>query len=240
MADITLPYHGLSVPPLSDASVFSANLYNQCLHTGANAVALYTEVNGRVEDANFEAAMRIRPEHIRPFATFRAGMDGMTEGMDVWDDQFPRGDTPDNYVVVPGLTRRFYIPFVAALVTYQWSVFYSVYRMREDNGAAPEIYLQAFIDEVNLAHSKRRCPRTLHLQGNDPKMLEGMLTRHYDGYHQSTNVAAGLHQLSFRILMPPNDGDNNIDLGTFFTAADMDMWHRVHFGIRQARAVAML
>lgn len=256
MAAITLPY----VPVDGDA--LSPDGLNRNWHSAVAGESLYGELNGNLNAANFAAGFRIRPEHVRAGETFRGREEHGLEALDYYDDLWPSADSadPKQWVPVAGCASRLYVPWNCTCVLYSLSTFYTVFRTRQrvsgsedDVRTGPDIWLVLYIDDVRLAYTLRGCPITYwpsNSAGDPVNFLverECCQTQHLDIQHLSiagsaddAQTKAGYHDVSLRLYMPANTGQES--LYTPFTGADAIVWdmaHRIRFGIRSARVTAL-
>lgn len=239
MADVVLPY-----TPATGATLDPDQL-SRDFYSGTNAESLYHETNGAIETANMSAGFSVQPEHIRPGEAFRAGMDGMTEGLDYYDDTFGGNDVIGNYVPIAGCSKRVYLPFTSTIAVWQWSMFYTVHKERAGQGTALDSFLQVTMDGTLIAHTKRQLTQTMFVVNNGlnnfGSYMEATCTRHYDGVRMVQNQASGYHQLSLRVWLQPNDGTETLSWDRLMgigTTKAFAQWTRLHCGIRNARVVA--
>jgi len=230
MADVTPAY----VP--ADGDVFNPDSWNRDLDSATAAESIYGELNGRLSDANFAAAARIRPEHPKPLETFRWRADSLSTTCDYFQDAFNKQDATtddpatgvDPFVAIAGCSTRMYLPYNCSIVVYQVSCFYSVFQMREraelsglETRSGPLSQLKMYIDGTGLQYTQRRTPRTywpMQIAGaavsSDPPVArENWLTQQYNIAHivypgatDASRAQAGWHQVDLRIFVPPSAG----------------------------------
>ena len=177
MADITPSY----IP--ADGTTLDPDRWNRNLDSTTAAESIYGELNGRLSDANFDGAAKIRPEHPKPLETFRWKVDTLKPTCDYFQDVFNQsddGDTPpgagslDPFIPIAGASTRVYLPYNCSVVMYQVSCFYTLFQMRKRNAntpaepaiesdavrTGPVTNLKVYIDGVGLDYTQRRTPRT--------------------------------------------------------------------------------
>lgn len=257
MAVVTLPY----VP--TDGTTLNPDQLNRNWHSAVAGESLYGTLNGNIEGANMDAAFRIRPEHVRPGETFRAREEHGMETLDYYDDLWPSPDSSGQkqWVPIAHVGSRLYVPWDCTCVLYSVSIFYTVFRVREraiDDGTdvrtGPDIQLALYIDDVRLSYTRRECPITYwpsDTASADAVYLterESVQTQHLDLQHLSiagsvddAQTKAGYHDVSLRLYMPANIGQENlrppfVDSG--LSRIVWDMSHRFRCGIRSARVTA--
>ena len=170
------------------------------------------------------------------------------------------------YAPIAGCSVRVYLPYDCEMVLWQWSFFADPARMfkTEQNksgakfhGNPMPVIHRAFLDGDPLTHTKRYFPQTWYHKAATPadwsetlNNTEGRNCRFWDMHHLSTNVSKGWHELSARLFMAQNQGPA-IPLETIGARegrqaspdAKAHLHHinnRITFGIRNARALAMM
>jgi hypothetical protein len=230
MADITLPY----AP--ADGATFTPGPWNLDVESTTAAASLIGELDGRLSDANFAGAARIRPEHPKPYETFRRAEGHLTCTLDYFEDAFtqynsqteepPSGSDP--FITVAGASSRVFLPYDCTSVVYTASMFYTVFQMRSraqnletETRTGPVSQYAVYIDGVKVAYSQRRTPRTYFPweltapAGHSPSPYENedLLTAQFNLSHHAIKAGsdpdrclAGWHQIDLRLYVPPNNG----------------------------------
>lgn len=243
----------------ADGSLFDPAGWNGDIRSTTNGVSVYGELNGHIEDANFDAGELIYPRHIRPFEGFRAEWGGQTDTTDwyelLWGTEV---EATEGWLTVPGASRRIYVPWTSSVVVYQASAFGSNLRMRQvttppggQNPVAPSgpnMYIALFVDDVLSTATLRRFPYSYYPQVNPgtPEYFnsrEQVLTHHFDFLALGANVAAGYHDVAIKVQVPQNTGQEEIY--ALYGGGDADqlcthsVTHRIRLGIRAASIIAL-
>lgn len=230
MSDVVLPY----VP--ADGGILSPNQWNSNIESSVVGASLLGEMNGRLSDANFATAARIRPEHPKPYETFRRAEGHLTGTLDYFEDAFvqysaqteepPAGTDP--FVTIAGASARVFLPYACTSVIYTASIFYTVFQMRSRGHVdtakvrtGPVAQFAIYIDGQKVDYTQRRTPRTYHpirmgapmASSQPPWENEDLLTAQFNLSHQALaagsdpqRCAAGWHQIDLRLYVPPNGG----------------------------------
>jgi hypothetical protein len=127
-----------------------------------------------------------------------------------------------------------------------------------NKAAHPQVIHRAYLDDAAIYHTKRYFPQSWHWKKSATTKMsntfqtEGGDAGHWDMHHLSTNVSKGWHELSARLYMEFNDGPavslKAVDArqGRTKDSAQVSVAHthtlnnRLTFGIRNARAMAMM
>lgn len=230
MADVILPY----VP--ADGATFTPGPWNLNVESTVAAASLMGELNGRLSDANFAAGARIRPEHPKPYETFRRGEGHLACTLDYFEDAFvqyssqteeaPSGTDP--FITVAGASARVFLPYDCTSVIYTASMFYTVFQMRSRSFSStakvrtgPVSQYAVYIDGKKLDYTQRRTPRTYFavqmgvpaVSSPPPFENEDLLTSQFNLSHHAIKAGsdperclAGWHQIDLRLYVPPNAG----------------------------------
>lgn len=173
------------------------------------------------------------------------------------------------FVPIPGCSVRIYLPYDCEMVLWQWSFFATNARCFgtdvtvNDAGAEtvnkvahPTVIHRAYLNDSPIHHTKRYFPPSWHWKPSasgspsNTYNTEGGNAGHWDMHHMSTNVSKGWYELTARLYMEFNDGPAisllavDARQGREATPAAKAHSHflnnRLTFGIRNARAMAMM
>lgn len=175
-------------------------------------------------------------------------MEERLDSLDYMSDAFAdsaSSDAQNAYVTIAGASCRFFLPYQASLVLYQWTVFAHCFRFRDGAGTGPAIYLRTLVDGSHVAHTRRSMPETAfddNSAGDELFGRESRNARSWDMAHLGINVAAGWHGLDVRIYMDLVDVTQTISrtIGTVTAASAHRVHHRFTSGIANARVLCLL
>lgn len=171
MAQVTLP------ATFIDGVILPTDDLNKALYSLTPGEGVYSEPNGGIElqpTANGSADFRLRQEHLQPEQVVKTRFDGNWHTLDNMSDVSGQTTVDSNDVEVarrqalPGCGLRVYVPFDAAAVRWNVSLFHYVakwFGLQEDGqdalfdeGAAIQIFL--FVDGVEQREWRRPFPMT--------------------------------------------------------------------------------
>lgn len=250
MAQITYGY-----TPTTGAA-FSPSGFNSDIHSLTSGVSVYGELNGYLQDDNFDASFLVEPQHIRPNEGFVAKEDGQLDTVEYFDLLFgTSSNTADNeWIKVSG--TRVYIPWEAQAALYMITAFLTNQRQRETTDPAPatsewggpEMYIRMNIDGSGIDHTMRSLPYTQYpsnITGSAETIWsqEHVLSHHFDLTHLATGgsrVDPGWHDVSIEIFIPRTQGVENLTPQYENTPkiAEYLVRHKIKFGIRKASIIA--
>ena len=242
MAVLSLPYTyadgSVLVPVSHSANIFSA--------TGDEG--LFSEPNGGLDHLNLAVGFQIQPEHVWPGEAIRMVMEERLDSIDYLSDAFADSSSADSanaYITVAGASCRFFLPYQASVVLYQWPVFAHAFRFRDGAGTGPAIHIRVLVDGSVVTHTRRPMPETAFDDNGATNLIIGRESRNarsWDMAHLGTNVAAGWHGLDVRAYMDLVDLSENLarDIGDQTVTSAYDLHHRITFGISNARVLTLL
>ena len=238
---------------------FSAGGWNGDFASVTNGTSLYTEVNGRLQDANFGAGEQVFSRHIRPYEGFRSEFSGATETVDFHEHLFGTEYRVTDWLPVPGASKRLYVPWHATLIVFRASIFCTNFRIRKNTApfstTAPDMYIGIFCDGVLATGSIRQLPVTYYPTYDPPTFVsnyglhlwghENVLSQHFD-FIEIKNAGAdtlpGDHDVDIRVMVLQNTGVEKLYPlynETVVSLTDHSVTHRIRGGIRSASLIAL-
>lgn len=241
--------------------VFDRSGWNTDIWSTKDGESVYGELNGHLQDANMDAAFLVQPEHIRPGEGHVSCEGSGQETLTYLDTLFgTKGisavDTGD-WLVVAGAAQRLYVPWDANGVVFNVSAFLTNQRQRETTDpnpavavwGGPEMYVCLLIDGELKMHTLRPLPYTYYPNTNPGtadsySVREMVLTHHFDLLHLATSgaeVASGYHDVALAILIPQTQDQEKL-VPRYKQLPKLALHaarHRIRFGIRSARIIAL-
>lgn len=242
MAVISLPYSYVDGSTLVPAS-HSANIFSATGDEG-----LMSEPDGGLDHLNLAAGFTVQPDHVWPGEVIRMTMESRLDSIDYMDDAFAdsaSSDAEEAYVTIAGASCRFFLPWAASAVLYQWTVFAHGFRFRDGAGTGPAIHLRAVLNGSSITHTRRPLPETAFDDNSAGTQIFGRESRNarsWDMAHLATSAAAGWHELDVRVYMALVDLSEEFQrvIGDRTSSTAHDIHHRCTCGISSARALALL
>ena len=153
------------------------------------------------------------------------------------------------YVTIAGVSCRFFLPWQATVVLWQWTVFAHCFRFRDGvvaSATVPGIRIRAAVDGAIVAHTRRTLPETAFddnvALSNSIFGRESRSARSWDMAHLSQNLVAGWHELDVRVYMELVNQTETITRVIGDQTGDYahQLHHRMTAGISNARALSLL
>ena len=283
MSDITTSY------TYTDGLALDPDGHNSNIYDGSQPSpnGIMSTVNGGLSATNLDDKFAAHPEHIQTEQHAISDQEGMRQRVDTFAEAFAAGEGSGDYSVVkfvagvtspaplsrwfpvPGCGIRFYQPFTASVVLWQWSFFFHPARLSMVNQEAGggnentvvdfkencEIGLAAMVDGALVEHTRRQTK--MFMVAREADVHKGFLTsgsaaggrtaEWWDMCHLQKNVTRGWHDLQLMIYMERFSRDNALQQYTLIrngVAADPEsniaLGGRASFGIRNARVLTLL
>lgn len=238
----------------ADGAAFNTSGWNTDMWSTTDGVSVYGEMNGHLQSANFDAAEKVQPRHIRPGEGFRSEFSGAPETLDFHQTIFGLSATESDWVPIPGASHRAYLGWTPTCTMLRASCFVTNFRMRQGPAAGqdpvvtgPEEYITLFVDGVRVPNTLRRLPISHwpDINPGDAKGLLGretILTHHFDFMILSGAMTVGYHDVDIRVQVPQNLGSEQ--LFPLYNQAALaitthSVTHRIRGGIRSASIIAL-
>lgn len=250
MAQITYGY-----TPTTGA-VFSPSGFNADIYSNTSGVSVYGELNGHLQDDNFDATFLVEPQHVRPNEGFVARSDGQLDTVEYFDLLFGTSTNTSENEWIKVCGTRLYVPWEAQAVLFTVSAFLTNQRSRETTDphpavavwGGPEMYVRMNIDGTGVDHTRRSLPYTQYPINNpgDAEVMrsrEDILSHHFDLTHLATGgsrIDPGWHDVSLEIFIPRTQGVENLtpQYENAPKLAEYLVRHKIKFGIRKASIIA--
>lgn len=242
---------GVVITPYTytDGNVLAPTQHDSNIFSATGDQGIMSEPNGGLDTNNMAGGFQVQPEHVQPGEVVRAYQEQALDSVDYTSDSFSEsGDASNAYVGLAGCSVRVFLPYTAAIVLWQWTVFAHCFRFRDGASGAgtnAAIRMRASVDGSAVPSTRRLFPETWYDDNAGGARLYGRETRaaySRDLAHLSRNLAAGWHELDVRLYMDLVDITESIarDFTATSITTDHYMHHRLTAGIRNARALVLL
>ena len=272
MADINVSY------VYQDGQILIPDSHNKNIYDGSLPTpnGIMSTANGGLSANNLKSTFKVQPEHIQTEQVAITRSEGTRVRIDCFADAFSRGEGTSSATVanapiglwtaIPGHGLRFYQPYAASVVMWQWSMYLLPSRitMLHQQGITNEdtytdikencaIGIAAMLDGSLLDHTRRATKGKLIMR--DPAEYKGIAAHTYGGrtadwwdmHHLATNVSQGWHDIQLMVYMESFLNHNTyqeytpIRNGKSLTnGGKIRLSGRITFGIRNARVLTLL
>lgn len=220
---------------------------NGDVYSTTSGKGIVSESNGGLNSANLSGDFEIQEHMITPGEVARADSIRNASTVEVVSEAYGTDDAA-NFIAIPGLSKRVYVPYDVSYMLWEWQFFFSVWRMYTgsyaDQEAAPIIQTMAFLDGVALTHTRASCPETIFNfgPGQVGNKNEHLMADLRSGSHLETDVTRGWHELSVRLYMANQNMVETFKLVTAASATDAECQtaHRLSAGFRHVRHLSIL
>lgn len=235
----------------TDGNTLSPSGHNSNIFSATGTQGLMSEPNGGLDNTNLVGGFQIQREHVWPGEAVRTTMEEQLPSVDYMNDGFSEANGADGaFATIAGMSCRIFLPYQAAVVLWQWSLFIHHFRFRDGTSAfdvSPQIRVRAGLDGTAVQHTQRLLAATAFDDNRGAgfdavESRESRNARHWDQAHLSQNLAAGWHEMTVRLLMDTTALDEPIDvtIGTQTVKPTCHLFHRATIGVRNVRALVLL
>ena len=211
MADITL--NTFADGSVADSTQVEANFYTPTA-TGTTSLEA---INGHLDQTNMESGKwEIESVHLQRRSMsggFSRGgninLDFFGETFNGWtlaEDAATPAEADKYYLPIPGGSTSFHLPYAASLVVFSWSLFLSAF---QDKGNELDNLFQMTGARVRLFIDGVRTIKEFPVPTgglNNSVGVAGNWGRGGCGSHLATGLTKGWHNVSLRIVLPPQTG----------------------------------
>lgn len=271
MSDINVSY------VYQDGQTFIPDSHNENIYDGSQPTSdgIMSTANGGLDTANLRSTFQVQPEHVQTEQVTITRSEGTRTRIDCFADVFSKSEgaaarsvddaTLPFWSAVPGFGIRFYQPYDASTVLWQWSMYLLPMRItildQDDVGTHSaigvkensEIGIAALLDGSLLKHTRRLTK--VKLIARDPKEHKGFESGAYGGrtadwwdmHHLAQNVSRGWHDLQLMVYMERFQNHNSYQIYTpyrngkaYSNFGKIRLSGLITFGIRNARVLTLL
>jgi len=251
--------------------------HNKNVYSATSGEGIMSEANGGLNSSNLHTGFKVRSEHVWPEEVCRGRQEFVLDTVDWFSNGFSDAGgssgsltTAGEHRPLAGTSLRVYVPYDVSVALWEWSVFFSGYRVFIESGIAAlankqfEMTIRARLNGTSLTHTKRSIPLSAKLAIEDSTgrgtkriihdkiIMEQKNAMQWDMNHMVTDVSAGWYTLDLTGYIHPvvdpqeteNEGILDAELerqvGQKSKAFMHKFYQRLSFGIRNVRLLTIL